>query len=742
MLIIIGFLYLILRINDFFIKKGTPSKIKFFMYSILASILATITMSRPFTHDDMSIDLRSVPIFTISYLFGPKLGLVCCVLPILFRLSMGGPLAFKGIFLGIVSPMIIGSLFHHTEKTGFASRNIKIQRILFSFFIYSIVRAVLMFLFVSLSYILWFRLVISMTTFSLLAIYCGILLINDYTKKTLFIEDIQKKQQRIESLVAKLQHTNNTLHTLIDAMPAGIVVADANSHIILANAAAKTIINDIKINEPYVPEGDYILYEMNGRILPFSEIPLFRSLQKGEFITDLEVLLRYSDSTEKFILNASTPVYDNYGQMINAITVFQDISHIKKVEKNLHKEKKITEAFLNSITEILLLLDTKGTIIALNESCVQELGLKTKDLIGTCIYDFLPSTKLQSLKTKGLDVIKSKKSIHFEEEILDKTLDISLYPILDDHKNTEKITVFCKDITHLKGAEKIKKQFIEELSIEREKLKENNRKLKLVSKQHLSTLEKLYKKNEQLNIANASKNKFIANISHELKTPLNITMTYIEYLLEEDDGPLNAVQKEFLQTAYNNAERLQYLLNDLLDLSLLDTMTIKFNYENINITNFIKTITKDRELLLNNIPLNIHTTIPNKDIFIMVDPLRLRQVIDNLLDNAIKFSHEGTIRIILKEEKSHIDIQINDCGIGIPSDKINDIFNPFYQIDDSSKKKYKGVGLGLSIAKKIINAFGGDISVISNVDKGSCFKITIPFNYLRKEDIHEKNIYY
>ncbi|MCT4606318.1 MAG: HAMP domain-containing histidine kinase [Marinisporobacter sp.] len=461
MLIIVGFFYISFQLNDFGIKKNISSKLQTFIHALLGGVLSIIVMSFPFTYEEMSIDLRSVPIFTISYMYGATFGLICCILPFLFRLFIGGAFVFQGIFLGILSPMLIGSLFHRNRKIRAMNKTIRIQKILFAYFVYTIVKALFMFSLLPLSYKLLFKLIMSMTILSSIAIYCILLLVNNYTNKKLFMKEIEANNQKLTSL----------------------------------------------------------------------------------------------------------------------------------------------------------------------------------------------------------------------------------------------------------------------------------------SQQHLSTLETLYKKNEELHTATMAKDKFIANISHELKTPLNITMTYIEYLLEEE-GPLNDLQKKFLNTAYTNAERLQYLINDLLDLSLLDTMTIKLNYEYINITDFIKIIAQERDFLLKDTPLHINTTVPNRNIFIMADPFRLRQVMDNLLDNAIKFSEEGSIQIILKEEKHHIEIQINDCGIGIPSTKINNIFNPFYQVDHSSKKKYEGAGLGLSIAKKLITACGGNISVTSDVHKGSSFKIIIPFTHSCKETIHEKNIYH
>jgi len=316
-----------------------------------------------------------------------------------------------------------------------------------------------------------------------------------------------------------------------------------------------------------------------------------------------------------------------------------------------------------------------------------------------------------------------------------------IYPVFNDNKEIVKLTILRQDITKEKKAEEIKNTLIEELSNEREKLEKKNQELTLLTEQHMAALESIYTKNEELKIAYKAKSNFIANVSHELKTPLNIIMTYLEYLLEEEEGELNIIQKDMLQTAYNNSDRLKHLISDLLDLSTIETDKGKFNFTSIGVNKFISSLIKDRSILIKDKDTNIAFNPLMNEVYIIADELRLRQVIDNIIDNAIKFSNEGDIEIFIEEIENYIEIYIKDYGIGIEQEKIEDIFKPFYQIDDSSKKKYKGVGLGLSIVKRIIQALGGNISIKNNYDKGCTFKITIPDDCSAKEEINEENIY-
>lgn len=732
MILLIGALFISLKLRDYISKKTSIHMANIWTFSIYASLLSILIMFNSYIYEGMVIDIRSIPIFFVSYVYGWKAGLISFILPSLFRYYIGGPTIWQGIIMGILSPIIVGSLFHKSKQFDEQYRFFSIKRILLAYSTHCVIRAVLMWFILPISHSLWLKLNVNITSMSLISLFCMVLFINDSNKNMLLRIEMDKKQKKIEDLNSKLLNSNNTLITIIDVMPIGVIITDTEGNIILTNATSANILggNANQLGGRLINSNDrvYSLHRLDGSEISLKKLPYWQTLENGKTMKDQEILIRRKDGKEKIVLVSSTPIYDDKNNIINGVGVFQDITHLKIIEERLHEGRKINEAFLNGITEILILVDRKGTILSLNETCAKELGLKVNEARGLNIFDFLLPELKEKTKKKVDEFNELKEQVSFEQKFEERYLDITFYPITNNYWNVEKFVIFAKDITKLKEAEESKNIFIKELSNEREKLKDKNHKLTLLSKQHMTTLEILYKKNEELKIANRAKNNFIANVSHELKTPLNITMTYLEYLLEEQDGDLNKEQKEMLQVAYSNADRLQYLIEDMLHLSLIEAQKMKFNFENINLISFLNTLIRDRILTIKDKNINIKLYALQDDIFVVTDMLRFRQVIDNILDNAIKFSNEGDIEVSLKEKQSSIEIYIKDSGIGINPDKFDEIFEPFYQIDDSSKKKYKGVGLGLYIAKKTIKALGGDISVKNNVDKGCCFKLNIPFD--------------
>ena len=220
------------------------------------------------------------------------------------------------------------------------------------------------------------------------------------------------------------------------------------------------------------------------------------------------------------------------------------------------------------------------------------------------------------------------------------------------------------------------------------------------------------------------KSAFLANMSHEIRTPLNAIVGFSNIIAEEEEVELSTEErKEFLGLINSNSELLLKLINDILDLSRIESGKMYFSFKSCNLTDLMKNIYHTHQVLMP-AEVKLQIDIPEKPIVIETDALRLTQVITNFINNASKFTHEGYIRIGYTYDitEETVDIYVKDTGIGIPKEKQQAVFERFNKLDEFAQ----GTGLGLAICQVIIKRFGGEIRLQSEKGKGSCFTIALP----------------
>ena len=235
--------------------------------------------------------------------------------------------------------------------------------------------------------------------------------------------------------------------------------------------------------------------------------------------------------------------------------------------------------------------------------------------------------------------------------------------------------------------------------------------------------ELLKRANKKLMELDKLKSDFVSMVSHELKTPLTPMKTSAEFLLQND--PDVNVRREMLELIVRNIDRQTRMVNDMLDISRIESGNMRFRKEMLDIGEIINSAIETMKKQSEEKKINITTDIPTDLLKINADKDKLIQVFINLLSNALKFTpNGGNVEIKANESEKYIEVCVKDDGIGIPCDKIDKIFNKFYQIDNTSARPYGGSGLGLAITKSIMEGHGGTIRAKSTPGEGSIFILT------------------
>jgi signal transduction histidine kinase len=251
-----------------------------------------------------------------------------------------------------------------------------------------------------------------------------------------------------------------------------------------------------------------------------------------------------------------------------------------------------------------------------------------------------------------------------------------------------------------------------------------------VVEQHGSLIDgqtaRLREMNRVMREAVVKKDEFLASVSHELRTPLNVVLGYIDLLLDHSFGPLEPAQRDILHRITKNASNLSHLINDLIDLSRIEAGRLKVEIERVDLAALFADLSGVMEVLLAGHDVTFSASIAPGCTAVRADPDRLKQIVSNLLVNAVKFTERGSITLRAEPDgDATIALAVADTGIGIPPAAHRAIFEPFRQVHDRSRRT-PGAGIGLSISSRLAHLMGGSLAVASEPGRGSRFTLVVP----------------
>ncbi len=396
----------------------------------------------------------------------------------------------------------------------------------------------------------------------------------------------------------------------------------------------------------------------------------------------------------------NTTLVDSRGKTFGVASLVHDITERRQAEIALHKSNSQWDTTFNSIQDSIMMLDVNQRIIKYNKAFADQIGKQINGCKNPYCFNLVHGT---DCPISGCPFTKMKNTR--EREILSyetegRYYDCMVDPIFDDRGAVSGAVHIIYDITERKRVEI-------ELIKSKEKAEES---------------EKL-------------KSVFLANMSHEIRTPLNAILGFSDFL--GDPLLTEERRKKFVDIINNSGQQLLHIINDLIDISKLESKQLTLSSKECKINDMLTDTIEiyNRSESLQNKPdirLILNLPVQQFDLVIKTDKIRLQQVLNNLITNAIKYTNEGFVEvgyeIKSKNNASFIEFFVKDTGIGIPSDKHEIIFERFRQVEENGYRE--GTGLGLSISKGIVDLMGGEIWFDSAVNKGTSFYFTLPYQFL------------
>lgn len=444
-------------------------------------------------------------------------------------------------------------------------------------------------------------------------------------------------------------------------------------------------------------------------ILPAEMVEMLKKIwapvfDKGEAVLDVEVTGQTPKlpGVQRYWLTSYFPIKTEGGEVVAMAGAVQDITDRKRMEDELRGSDQRFRLLFENIPAAVAMFDRDMRYIITSRRWLTSYGLGEQDIIGRSHYEVFPEVpeRWKEIHKRCL----AGASEQCEEDPfprLDGTTDWvrwDVRPWRESKGEIGGIIMFTEVITERKHRE-----------------------------------QELFQARQAAEEANRAKSRFLANMSHELRTPMNGFLGVLQLLLGGHAGPLGTKQRELLTKADRAARSLLLIISDILDLSKIEAGKLSLTEGTFSVREcvsesleFFSTEIQHKGL---DVSSNIAADVPAK---LLGDQLRLRQILINLIGNAIKFTDQGRVEVKvatgneLPTGKIEVTFTITDTGIGIPDEKKELLFRPFSQADSSDTRRYGGTGLGLTISRQLVELMGGMISFESNEGRGSSFYFTVP----------------
>ena len=431
--------------------------------------------------------------------------------------------------------------------------------------------------------------------------------------------------------------------------------------------------------------------------VPFEEDPAWQGFNRPGDSKRRIACFRAADGSDLWIETVNAAEFDQDGKICGFVGAAHDITEQRSAVAKLAESEEQLSLLASNATDAVFRLSLDGHCLYASPSARDLLGIDPALLIGVqLLARFHPDDTQAVLGTfAALARGESEDSVlAYRSELLDQPgtfrwMEAHCGLVRDEEGTPREIIASIRDVSKSKAME-------EELRLARERAE----------------------------AASAAKAAFLANMSHEIRTPMNGVLGFTELLAQSD---LDDEQRRQVQLIADSGQAMMELLNDILDMSKIDSGQMRVTAEPVDLGNKLRNCARLMEPIARakgvDLTITIDPTLPK---CIIGDPLRIRQILLNLIGNAVKFTEQGMIAVRAREAGDVLSIDVADSGVGIPADRLEEIFHQFSQADASIARKYGGTGLGLSISAALAKLMGGTIGVASTPGEGATFTLHLP----------------
>ncbi len=501
------------------------------------------------------------------------------------------------------------------------------------------------------------------------------------------VRDIRERKQ----IERQLHDATEFLQSVINAIPVPLFVRDEEHRYIHVNNA---------FCEYFDRSAADLLGKDDHELLPTElAASYYRQIDTifaSEQLYEREEVFTNTKGTEQYLLARAMPSTLPSGQKILVSTAL-DITERKVMERQLRDAAEFMNSVINAVPDPLFVKDEQHRFIRVNNAFCQFMGKSADELLGKSDYDFVAKEEADAFWQRDNLVFASDRSDEIEEVITDQ--------------EGNRHHLLTKKASHrLPSGERVLTATI----------------LDITSRKEIE--DRLREAKEAAESANQAKSLFLSNMTHELRTPMNGVLGMTSLLL---DTPLNEEQQSLVNTIRTSGNALLGVINQILDFSKIEADKLELEESNFDLRVMIEETLDLVAPQATQKSLTLAYFIKeNVPLYLVQDVARIRQILANLMSNAVKFTEQGEITITasaqaLEADRYQLHFAIQDTGMGIPMDRIGRLFQSFSQVDATITRRYGGTGLGLAISKHLAEAMGGTMWVESTVGKGSTFYFTI-----------------